>query len=66
MSWSICHKMGLGEVKPTFICLQIANRSFPYSKGIIEDVIVKADKFYFLVDFVILNMDEDTRMSIIL
>ena len=32
----------------------------------IEDVVVKVDKFIFLVDFIILNMEEDTEIPIIL
>ena len=30
-----------------------------FLKGIIEDVLVKVDKFIFLVDFVVLDMEED-------
>ncbi|XP_073119970.1 uncharacterized protein [Henckelia pumila] len=34
--------------------------------GIIEDVLVKVDKFIFLVDFVVLDMEEDLDMPLIL
>ena len=36
------------------------------SKGIIKDVLVKVDKFIFLVDFVVLDMEEDREAPIIL
>ncbi|XP_017970452.1 PREDICTED: uncharacterized protein LOC108660700 [Theobroma cacao] len=64
--WSIFEKLGLGECKPTSVTLQLANRSFVYLRGIIEDVLVKVDKFIFLVDFIILDMEEDRQILIIL
>ena len=47
-------KLGLGELKPTNITLSLADRSVKIPKGIVEDVLVKVDKFYYLVDFVVL------------
>ncbi|XP_073019381.1 uncharacterized protein [Primulina eburnea] len=49
----------LGEVKPTTITLQLADRSLTYPRGIVENVLVKVDKFIFTADFVILDMEED-------
>ncbi|XP_075473881.1 uncharacterized protein LOC142504928 [Primulina tabacum] len=46
-------------VKPTTISLQLADRSIKYPRGVIEDVLVKVDKFIFPVDFVVLDMEED-------
>ena len=37
-----------------------------YPRGVIEDVLVKVDKFIFLVDFVLLDMEEDREISLIL
>lgn len=59
MSMSIYRDLKLGEVKPTNIALQLANKSLTYPSGIVEDVLVKVDKFIFPADFVILDMDED-------
>ncbi|XP_073290984.1 uncharacterized protein [Primulina huaijiensis] len=59
MSFSIYRELELGEVKPTTITLQLAERSLTYPRGIIEDVLVKVDKFIFPADFVILDMEED-------
>nr|XP_023872628.1 uncharacterized protein LOC111985214 [Quercus suber] len=59
-------KLGLGEVKPTTISLQLANRSIKYPRGVIEDVLVKVDKFIFLADFIVLDMDEDEEIPLIL
>ncbi|XP_075494765.1 uncharacterized protein LOC142532332 [Primulina tabacum] len=52
-------ELELGEVKPTTITLQLADRSLTYPRGIVEDVLVKIDKFIFPADFVILDMEED-------
>ena len=46
--------------------LQLADRLVKYPTGKIEYVLVKVDKFIFLVDFVILDMDEDVEVPLIL
>ncbi|XP_073121926.1 uncharacterized protein [Henckelia pumila] len=66
MPYSIFRKLGLGESKPTRMSLQLADRSLKYPRGIIEDVLVKVDKFIFPVDFVVLDMEEDLDMALIL
>ncbi|XP_024022403.1 uncharacterized protein LOC112091896 [Morus notabilis] len=63
---SVFRKLGLGEVTPTTISWQMADRSITYPWGIIEDVLVKVDKFIFPVDFVVLDMEEDQEIPIIL
>ncbi|XP_022843128.1 uncharacterized protein LOC111366647 [Olea europaea var. sylvestris] len=62
MSLSIFKKLGLGEVKPTTMTLQLADRSLTYPQGIIEDVLVKVNKFIFPADFVVLDMEEDQEI----
>ena len=53
--YSIYKKLGLGEFKPTTITLSLTDRSVNIPKGTIEDVLVQVDKFYYLVDFVVLD-----------
>ena len=50
-------QLGLGELKPTNITLSLADRSVKIPKGIVEDVFVKVDKFYYPVDFVVLDTE---------
>ena len=50
-------KLGLGELKPTNITLSLADRSVKIPKGIVEDVLVKVEKFYFPVDVVVLDTE---------
>ncbi|XP_068649550.1 uncharacterized protein [Aristolochia californica] len=66
MPLSVCRKLGLGEMKQTTISLQLADRSIMYPCGIIEDVLVKVDKFIFPADFVVLDMEEDEKVPLIL
>jgi len=46
--------------------MQFAYRSVKYPVGILEDVLIKVGDLLIPVDFVILEMEEDTRTSIIL
>jgi hypothetical protein len=39
------------------LTLQLANRSIKIPRGIIEDVLIKVDKFYFLLDFIVLDTE---------
>ncbi|XP_031249145.1 uncharacterized protein LOC116106972 [Pistacia vera] len=55
MPFSIYKKLGLGEVKPTTVHLQLADRSIKYPKGVVEDVLIKVDKLIFPVDFIVLE-----------
>ncbi|XP_021723921.1 uncharacterized protein LOC110691307 [Chenopodium quinoa] len=66
MPLSIYKKLGLNDLKCTTISLQLADRSVKYPLGVVENVLMKVGKFIILVDFVILDMDEDVDVSIIL
>ncbi|GLU07084.1 hypothetical protein SLE2022_240580 [Rubroshorea leprosula] len=66
MPFSIFRKLGLGEVKATTVSLQLADRSIKHPRGIIEDVLVKVDKFIFPADFIVLDMEEDHEVPLIL
>ena len=66
MPLSVFRTLGLGESKPTSVSLQLADRSIKYPRGVIEDVLVKVKKLYFLADFIILDMEEDREVSLIL
>ena len=57
LPYSVYKQLGLGELKPTNITLSLADRSVKIPKGIVEDVLVKVDKFYYQVDFVVLDTE---------
>ena len=60
LPYSVYKQLGLGELKPTNITLSLVDRSVKIPKGIIEDVLVKVDKFYYPVDFVVLDTEPIT------
>ena len=70
MPYSIYLQLGLGKLKPTIMTLQVADRSVKISRGIVEDVLIKVDSFYFPVDFVVLNtefaLNASTQIHVIL
>ena len=62
--------LGLGELEPTNITLQLADCSVKIPRGIVKNVLVQADKFYFPVDFVVLDtqpvVNQGTQFPVIL
>ncbi|RVW98334.1 hypothetical protein CK203_034243 [Vitis vinifera] len=57
LPYSVYKQLRLGELKPTSITLSLVDRSMKIPKGIIEDVLVQVDNFYYPVDFVVLDTD---------
>ena len=66
MPLSIFRRLGLGEASPTTVTLQLADRLLKHPRGVIEDVLVKLDKFIFPANFIVLDMEEDKEIPIIL
>ena len=57
LPYLVYKQLGLGALKPTNITLSLVDRSVKIPKGIVEDVLVKVDKFYYPVDFVVLDTE---------
>nr|CAN60996.1 hypothetical protein VITISV_010329 [Vitis vinifera] len=57
LPYYVYKQLRLGELNPTSITLSLADRSVKIPRGMIEDVLVQVDKFYYPVDFVILDTD---------
>nr|XP_025678646.1 uncharacterized protein LOC112778553 [Arachis hypogaea] len=66
MPSSLVKKLCIEEVKPIQMSLELVNKSVICPRGVIENLLVKVDKFIFPVDFVVLDSDEDEGDSIIL
>nr|GEX60787.1 hypothetical protein [Tanacetum cinerariifolium] len=56
----------LGKLAPTKLIIELADKTVKHSKGIAENVLVRIDKFVFPVDFIVLDMPEDTKILLIL
>ena len=57
LPYSVYKQLGLGELKPTTITLSLVDRSIKIPKGIVEDVLIQVNKFYYPVDFVVLDTE---------
>nr|GEV92484.1 reverse transcriptase domain-containing protein [Tanacetum cinerariifolium] len=66
MSYSLYAKLFLKTLKPTKMSVRLVDRSFQYPIGIAENMLIEVGKFTFLVDFVILEMEEDSKVPLIL
>ncbi|XP_015940179.1 uncharacterized protein LOC107465726 [Arachis duranensis] len=66
MSLARMKRMRIEEAKPIRMALQLADRTFKFSHGVAEDLLVKVGEFIFPADFVVLNMEEEANASIIL
>ena len=60
LPYSMYKQLGLGELKPTSITLSLTDRSIKIPKGTVEDVLIQVDKFYYPVDFVVLDIEPAT------
>ncbi|GKB22639.1 zinc knuckle CX2CX4HX4C containing protein [Tanacetum coccineum] len=66
MPLSMYKCLGIGKLEPINMVIEMADNTKCTPKGIVENLLIKIDKFIFPVDFVILDMVEDLRMPIIL
>ena len=70
LPYSIYVELELGELEPTNITLQLADRSVKIPREIVKDVLVQVDEFYFPVDFVVLDtqpmVNQGTQFPMIL
>ncbi|XP_070056762.1 uncharacterized protein [Nicotiana tomentosiformis] len=56
----------IGEIRSVPISLQLADQTILIPEGIVEDVLVRLDKFVFFVDFIVVNMEENKVVPLIL
>ncbi|XP_016173001.1 uncharacterized protein LOC107615454 [Arachis ipaensis] len=66
ISLAMMKRMRIKEAKPTRMALQLADRTFKFPYGVVEDLLVKVGEFISPVDFVVLDMEEESNASIIL
>ena len=59
-------KLNHHALAPTTMCLQLANQSIRYPVGIVENISVRIRNFFILVDFVVLDMEVNTKTPLIL
>ena len=62
----MCRRIENLEIALTRMTLQLADHSITRSYDVVEDVLVKVRQFTFLVDFVIMDIEEDAEIPLIL
>ncbi|GJT44519.1 hypothetical protein Tco_0953234 [Tanacetum coccineum] len=66
MPYSTFTNLGLGELAPTKLIIELVDRTIKHPKGLAENVLLEIDKFVFPIDFIVLDMPEDIKNPLIL
>ena len=66
MPLSVAKRLSLGKLTPTATTLQMVDKTLAHPKGILEDVLIKMVKVVFLVDFEVINIEEDKQVPLLL
>ncbi|XP_050895183.1 uncharacterized protein LOC127101783 [Lathyrus oleraceus] len=59
MPLAVYKRLNLGELQPTKMSLQLADRFVKYPRGILEDIPVRIGQMYIPTDFVVMDIKED-------
>jgi len=57
LPFTIYERFGQGELKPTKIVPQVADRSTRIPRGVVEDVLINVGEFIFPIDFIVLDTE---------
>ena len=66
MPKKVFDKLNYSTLTLTSMCLQLADQSACYPAGIAENILLKIWNFFILIDFVVLDMQEDMKTHLIL
>ena len=64
MPLSVAKRLSLRELTPTTMTMQMANKTLAHLEGILEDVFIKVGKFFFQMDFVVIDIKEDKQIPL--
>ncbi|XP_050919369.1 uncharacterized protein LOC127136902 [Lathyrus oleraceus] len=65
MPLAVFRRLNLGELQPTKMYLQLANRSVKYPVGILEDTLVRIGQLYIPTDFMVMDIKEDDEIPVL-
>ena len=63
MPYSIYCSLNLGPLKEIDVVIQLADRSNIYPRGVVEDVLVQVNELVFLVEFYIIDMEDEASYN---
>lgn len=61
----VLRNWGLDKLNSPLFPINLLDGSIKYPRGVIEDVLVKVDRFIFPVDFIVLDIVEDRKIPLI-
>ena len=62
----VVKRLSLGELTPIAMTLKMEDRTMAQPERVLEDVLINFEKFIFPVDFVVMDMEEDTQVPLLL
>ena len=65
MPLSIVKRLSLGELTPINMTLQMANKTMAQPDGVLQYVLIKVGKFIFHMDFIVMDMEEETQVPLL-
>ncbi|XP_050876392.1 uncharacterized protein LOC127080107 [Lathyrus oleraceus] len=66
MPLSICERLKMGKLRPTRMSVQLAGRFVKFPVGMLENVPIRIGQFYIPIDFIIMDIKEDSNIPVIL
>ncbi|RDY05491.1 hypothetical protein CR513_10669, partial [Mucuna pruriens] len=60
MPASVYRSLNFGDLEPTWMTIQLANRSIVQPVGVLEDVLIQVNELIFPADFYVLDMEDET------
>ena len=57
-------RLGLGELKPTKMVIQLTDRLTWLSRGIVEDVLIRVGEFIYPVDFIMIETETVSNFAV--
>ena len=63
LPYSVYLCLGLGEIKPIYVILHLSDPFGLSPRKIVEDVLLKIDKFYYHIDFLVLDTQSTVDME---
>ena len=58
MSYSVYTRIGIGELKPAKLKLEMADEWLKKAKGLLEDVLVRIDELIIPIDFIVPDLED--------
>ena len=55
LSFSVYQQLGLGDLSPTRVTIQLADHSVKVTKGKINDFLIRIEEFIYPVDYIVLE-----------